>query len=152
MFTDLFAILWRKAPKSVRRWSMRLLHPRFGVTSAGIVTDADGRILLLKHVFRPGSGWGLPGGFLEAGEQPEAALRRELEEEVGLELDQVKLFTVRTFKKPKQLEVVFRCKAVGKAQSQSVEVKTLGWFAPDEFPNGLPSDQRRLIQNAIAED
>jgi 8-oxo-dGTP diphosphatase len=131
---------------------MRLLHPRFGATAAGVVVDEEGRVLLLKHVFRPGSGWGLPGGFLESGEQPEAALRRELEEEVGLELDKIELFTVRTFKKPKQLEVVFRCKAAGKAKSQSMEVKTLGWFAPGEFPEGLPVDQRRLIQSAIAED
>jgi len=131
---------------------MRLTHPRFGVTAAGVVVDDQGRVLLLKHVFRPGSGWGLPGGFLEAGEQPEAALRRELEEEVGLKVERIKLFTVRIFKRPRQLEIVFRCKAVGDAKPRSMEVSTLGWFAPEGLPEGLPPDQCRLIQSAIAQD
>ena len=70
---------------------MRLTHARFTVTAAGIVLDERGRVLLLKHRFRSGSGWGIPGGFVEAGEQPEEGLRRELLEEIGLELDSAEL-------------------------------------------------------------
>ena len=58
--------------------NFRLAHPRFAVTAGAVITDARGRVLLLKHRFRPGAGWGMPGGFLERGEQPDAALRREL--------------------------------------------------------------------------
>jgi len=152
MWTELLSRVWLGAPKTLRRWSMRLIHPRFTATAAGVVIDDRGRVLLLKHVFRAGTGWGLPGGFLETGEQPEAALRRELEEEVGLKLAHLKLFTVRMFKRPRQLEIVFRCEAAGNAKPQSVEVDTLGWFAPQELPDGLPQDQRRLIQSAIGKD
>ena len=62
----------------MRRWSMRLTHARFTVTAGGLIFNDAGEILLLKHRFRAGSGWGLPGGFIEAGEQPIDALRREL--------------------------------------------------------------------------
>ena len=68
---------------------MRLSHPRFAVTAGAIITDDSGRVLLLKHRFRPGTGWGMPGGFMEEGEQPEEALRRELREEIGLEVEEV---------------------------------------------------------------
>src|SRR4051812_28694184 len=105
MLNDLLGAIWRRVPKALRHWTVRFSHPRFAVTAGAIVTDSGGRVLLLKHRFRPGSGWGLPGGFVEQGEQPEEALRRELREEIGLEVEEPKLFTVRMFKKPKQLEV-----------------------------------------------
>lgn len=149
MLKDLLGTIWRRAPKALRRWTVRFSHPRFGVTAAAIVTDAGGKVLLLKHRFRPGSGWGLPGGFLERGEQPEDGLRRELGEEIGLEVEQLRLFTVRAFKKPKQLEVVFTAQAIGNPDQLSFEIQEAEWFLPREFPAGLPRDQFELIKRAL---
>jgi len=149
MLKKLMAAIWRRVPRSVRRWTMRLTHARFAVTAAGIVTDDNNRLLLLKHVFRPGSGWGLPGGFINAGEQPQAALARELKEEAGLELKSAQLFTTRVFKKPKQLEIVFVCKTAGDARPLSIEVSRIQWFAFEDLPDGLPRDQQELIRQAI---
>lgn len=87
---------------------MTMSHPRFAVTAGAIITDKERNVLLLKHRFRGGSGWGMPGGYLAKGEQPEEALRRELREEAGLEVDAVELFLTRTFKKPQQVEIIFR--------------------------------------------
>src|SRR5258708_30249811 len=112
MLNDLLGAIWRRMPATVRRWTVRLSHPRFAVTAGAVVTDSRGRVLLLKHRFRPGSGWGLPGGFIELGEQPVEALRRELREEVGLEVAELKLFAVRAVKKPKQVEIVFMAQAI----------------------------------------
>lgn len=151
MLKKLLGGVWRRSPKKFRRWTMRLTQARFAVTAAGIVTDNKGRVLLLKHVFRPGSGWGLPGGFINSGEQPDAAVERELIEEVGLELKSIQLFTTRVFKRPNQLEIVFRCRALGAAKPRSLEVSKLEWFAPDKLPEALPTDQKRLIQRALAE-
>jgi ADP-ribose pyrophosphatase YjhB (NUDIX family) len=131
---------------------MRATHARFTATAGGIVFDEEKRVLLLKHRFRPGGGWGLPGGFLQAGEQPEAALRRELMEEVGLEPETVELFKVRVFARPGQIEVVFRCQARGGGSPRSVEVSEMRWFAFQDLPQSLPEDQRRLIRQAADED
>src|SRR4051794_31916625 len=90
--------LYRAAPTSLLNRVANLLQPHFTVTVAAVVMDENRRVLLLKHTFRNGSGWGLPGGFIAKGEQPEKALRRELREEAGLEIDNVELALVRTAK------------------------------------------------------
>ena len=49
-----------------------------------LVVDADQRVLLVRFEFPAATRWALPGGGLEPGERHVDALRRELEEEVGL--------------------------------------------------------------------
>ena len=149
MLNDILGAVWRGAPRAVRRWTMRLWHPRFAVTTGAVVTDRQGRVLLLKHRFRPGSGWGVPGGFLEKGEQLEAALRRELREEVGLEVEHVRLLTTHTFKKPKQVEIIFSCRAVGEPEELNFEIQKAAWFLPGELPAELPESQARLIKRVM---
>lgn len=149
MLNDLLGAIWRRAPRAVRRWTVRFSHPRFAVTAGAVITDASGRVLLLKHRFRPGAGWGMPGGFIEAGEQPEEALRRELCEEVGLEVEKLKLFTTRTFKTPNQVEIVFTARAVGDTNQLSFEIQKAAWFSPNDLPAELPKDQAQLIKGAL---
>ena len=55
----------------------------------------DGAMLLIKRKFEPNRGrWSLPGGLLEVGEDPAEAARREVMEELGLEVELEGLFQV----------------------------------------------------------
>ena len=128
---------------------MRLSHPRFAVTAGAVITDNQGRVLLLKHRFRPGSGWGMPGGFMQEGEQPEEALRRELREEVGLEVENLELLITRAFKIPRQVEIVFTARAIGDTNELNFEIQKAAWFSLNELPRELPKDQAQIIKRAL---
>jgi len=130
---------------------MRATHARFTVTAGAIVFNDSGQVLLLKHRFRAGSGRGLPGGFLEAGEQPLDALRRELREEIGMEIKDVEVFAARSFRKPQQVEVLFRCRANGSPQPRNMEVELAQWFSLNSLPEGLPKDQRHFVERAASD-
>ena len=149
MLRNILSNIWRRVPPRIRRWSVRVTNPKFTVTAAGIVQNHEGKVLLIKHRFRPGSDWGIPGGFLENGEQPDGALRRELREEISLELEQMRLFTVRTFRRQKQIEVVFVASTSDVPQPKSMEVERVEWFSSDALPAGLPTDQKKLIESVL---
>jgi ADP-ribose pyrophosphatase YjhB (NUDIX family) len=148
MLTDLLGAIWRHLPGGVRRRVSRVGQSRFTVTAAAFIFDDDGRILLLEHVFRPDNGWGVPGGFLSKAEQPEAGLRRELREEIGIEIENVEILFARTLPRPRQIEIYFRARAIGEPEPCSFEIKTAKWFALDDLPSELSKDQRRLIARA----
>jgi len=144
-----FGFIWRYLPGAVRRRVVRLGQRRFTVTAGAFVFDDEGRILLLEHEFRPDSRWGIPGGFLNNREHPEEALRRELREEVALEVDEVEFLFARTLKGPRQVEIYFACKPKSVPKPSSFEIRKAEWFTTDDLPDELSSDQRRMIQRAL---
>lgn len=150
MLTEFFGAVWRRLPGSVRRRLVRIGQRRFTVTAGAIIFDDEGRVLLLEHVFRPNGGWGIPGGFLSKGEQPETALRREMREEIGIELEGVEMLFARTLPRPRQIEIYFSARAIGTPRPCSFEIRTAEWFKIDNLPAELSKDQRRLIQRALA--
>jgi 8-oxo-dGTP diphosphatase len=150
MLTEFLGAIWRRLPGSIRRRLVRTGQRRFTATAGAIILDDDGRVLLLEHVFRADGGWGIPGGFLSKGEQPETALRREMREEIGIELEQVEMLFARTLPRPRQIEIYFTARAIGAPRPCSFEIRTAEWFAIDNLPAELSKDQRRLIQRALA--
>ncbi len=149
MLKRLLAATYRRMPVSLRRGIVLLTQSRFTVTAGAVVVNEEGCVLLVKHVFRPGSGWGIPGGFINEGEQAEDAARRELREEIGLELDRIELAFVRTVEHVKQLEIIFRCRASGTPRPRNIEIHRVAWYAPDKLPDDLPKAQRQTIKRAL---
>lgn len=146
--------LWRRLPPRVRRMGVWLAEARFTATVGAVVVDDERRVLLLKHRFRYGNGWGIPGGFINAGEQPEEALRRELREEIGLELSDARLKFVRVMRRPRQLEIIYLCTPDGSGKSitsHSIEIISLDWHAVNKLPAELARDQHRIIRRALEE-
>ncbi|NES69526.1 MAG: NUDIX domain-containing protein [Okeania sp. SIO2D1] len=63
---------------------------KFPLTTVGaLITSLDGRILIVKTYKWRGK-WGVPGGKVDWGETLESALKREFQEEVGLEISQIR--------------------------------------------------------------
>ncbi|MFQ3671482.1 MAG: NUDIX domain-containing protein [Verrucomicrobiia bacterium] len=58
------------------------------VAAAALIIDQHERLLLLRREKEPRRGfWALPGGFVDIGERVEDGLRREIQEEIGLQFD-----------------------------------------------------------------
>jgi len=76
-------------------------------STAGVLFDAKGRILLVKRKYEPKKGeWCLPGGFFEMGETPKQCCLRELKEETGLDGDINELIDVTLSKSEEYNSVI----------------------------------------------
>ena len=140
--------LWKKLSPGTRTMISRITHPTFTVSVAGIITDSSGRVLLLNHVLRPASGWGLPGGYIDKGEMPAAAFRREIREETGIEVDDVELYSASTLNR--HVEILFTATTVGEPRVLSREIYELGWFNAGDLPREMNASQQRVIREVLA--
>lgn len=124
-------------PKVVRRWLVRRVAPSYTVGGLCVVERADGRILLVRHAYRPR--WGLPGGFLKRGEAPASAAHREVLEEVGLDIDLLGEPAVVVAPAWRRVDVVFRARPrvvteADAVRAVSAEIIAVEWFARDALP------------------
>ena len=147
MIRRLAGRIWKIMPRSLRMGIVRTTQTTFTVSVAVIVVNERREVLLLDHVLRPRSGWGFPGGFLDAGEQLIDALKREVREEVGIELSDIRFERVRTLSR--HIEMLFSARPVGEPSVQTREIYRLGWFGLEALPEGLTADQRRSIEDAV---
>lgn len=122
---------------------------------AVIVAITRGPELLLAHNknFRPGM-FSLLAGFLEPGETLEQAVVREVREEVGIEIADVRYVTSQPWPYPNSLMAGFRaCHAGGEIRVDGVEIAEAGWFTRDRLPD-IPRHgtvARALIERWLGE-
>lgn len=140
-------LAWAKTPPFLRLGIIRSTQKKFTVSVAAIILNKKGEVLLLNHILRPYFNWGIPGGFIKHGEQPEDALRRELCEETGIELENVEMLRVRTI--DGHIEILFRADGRGKAEVKSNEIFDVGWFSADTLPERLSEVQKVMIQRFL---
>lgn len=137
--------LWRCLPVLVRRMAVRWTQTKFTASVGGVIFNEKSEVLLLDHVLRPASGWGIPGGFMGAGEEAAETLKRELFEETGLEITALELVLVKTHYR--HIEFLFRARARGEPQVLSREINSAGWFALERMPDGMAESQKRQVRH-----
>jgi 8-oxo-dGTP diphosphatase len=114
-----------------------------------IIEVAGGGIILIERK-NPPFGWAIPGGFVDYGETLEAAAMREVREETGMELLDLKQF--HAYSDPKRdprghtVSVVFT--AVGRGVPQAADDATnLQIFTPDRLPEKLAFDHALILSD-----
>ena len=148
MLLELARKIWRTVPFSVRQLLIRMTQGRFTASVVALIINSKGKVLVLDHYIRPGSSWGLPGGFIEPHEEPSDAIRREIREETGIELGEIELLGVRTIRK--HIEILFLARSDEEAQIRSREIRGLGWFSVEDLPSEMNERQKELVRRVTA--
>ena len=153
------AWLLRRPPGS---WALRAAHRWLSTSQPigvlAVVLDEAGCVLLVDHVTRASYSLGLPGGWLDRGERPEDGLRRELEEELGLEVTGTHYLLSAPHRdgkrKPYGLTIVYRAETTGGISTQaSPEVLSVTWLSvTDALPRlrGFEAEAVRFAASSRA--
>jgi NAD+ diphosphatase len=130
-----------------------LAFPRLAPAVIMLVEREDGRALLARNARWPGGMYSCLAGFVEPGETVEAAVRREVHEEVSISIDNLRYHGSQPWPFPHSLMIGFHVSyAGGEICCDDNEIADARWFAPDDLP-GLPgpiSIARRLIDDWVA--
>ncbi len=121
--------------------------------ACAIPFDADGRVVLLRRGFDPGQGlWTFPGGFVDLGESVPDAARREVDEELGIEIELGELLGVYSRAEDRVVLIVYRARTLG-VPTTSPEATEVRAFAPAEIPWDELAfwSTERALRDAIAE-
>ncbi len=121
------------------------------LVAAAALIDTDGRVLLARRPQGKAMAglWEFPGGKLHAGETPEAALLRELDEELGIDTRHSCLapigFASHAYEDFHLLMALYVCRT-WRGQARPLEGQELGWVRPlrlSDYP--MPPADRPLI-------
>lgn len=114
-----------------------------------LIHDGDRVLLARKNGWAPNR-YALVAGFVDNGESLESAVRREVSEEVGVEVSDIQYVGSQNWPFPSQLMVGFLARyAGGEITVDHDELEDARWFPRDELPNG-PS--RHSIAGFIIEN
>jgi len=115
---------------------------------AGLIIGDDGRVLITQRRADQSLPlqWEFPGGKVEPGEAPVAALARELAEELGVEAVVGAIWDVLFHPYPTfdLVMLVYACRLAPGAAPRAVEVADLAWVRTEELPGTwdiLPADR-----------
>jgi 8-oxo-dGTP diphosphatase len=122
------------------------------MTTLGVfaaIFDDGGRILCVRMNYATRA-WTTPGGGVEVGESPFAALRREVLEESGLDVVEDGLVGVYSKPLKDDLVIFLRARVLGRHQWQpNDEISEMGYFGRDELPEPMGLGARTRILDAL---
>lgn len=75
------------------------------------IVERNGEVILVRNLGRPEGWYGLVAGFLEQGEHPEAGIRREIDEEIGLAVGDLQFLGIYPFELRNQIIIAYHALA-----------------------------------------
>jgi 8-oxo-dGTP diphosphatase len=129
--------VFQRLPRWGRRFVVRRAAPAYTVGAVCVIEDGNGRILLVRHSYR--NHWGLPGGLLARDEEAVDAARREVQEEVGIDVEVVGEPAVVVEAKYRRVDVVYAARLAGPGDAEhahpvSAEIEAAAWHDVRHLP------------------
>lgn len=141
---------WKRLHGPAQWRILWLRHATFMIGVTGVVLDDHGRVLLLKHRFWKDCPWGTPSGYIERGETVEQGFAREVAEETGLQVADVRIHKINSgFRLRMEVTVIGRLIGDPQPRVDGVEVTEARFFDRQELPDGLRPSQRDVINAAL---
>lgn len=145
---------FRLLPRGLLRWGLFLANAKFNHGAVGVYQDSQGRVLVLRHVFRRSYPWGFPSGFVSVGEDATTAALRELKEETGLTAEVNHVGPTQLVAKRHLETMVYGQADSAQVLALSREIFEARWVSPGQLPedvaNGLPPDHRALLSKPLS--
>lgn len=117
-----------------------------------VAIEREGKLLLGRSPRFPKGRYSVLAGFVEPGEALEDTVRREVFEEVSVEITDIRYFGSQPWPFPNSLMLGFTARwKSGEIQIDGKEIEDAGWYAPDELPN-IPTTRSisgKLIRNFL---
>jgi NAD+ diphosphatase len=116
----------------------QIYYPRI---SPAVITAVvrDDRILLARSLNVPNNMFSILAGFVEPGETLEDCVHREIQEEVGLRVKNLKYFGSQPWSFPDSLMIGFTAEyASGEITIDNKEIIEAGWYTRETFPANIP--------------
>lgn len=117
--------------------------------AAAALIEQEGKILMVRRANDPQRGlWTLPAGFIDAGEDPAAAVERECLEETGLRVRTTSLIDViagQEHSRGAHILIVYRAEVVSGEIQAGDDVDRIGFFAREELPPLAFSTTRKIL-------
>lgn len=123
--------IYRLLPLRGQRLALRLGAPKVTMGACAVIQDERERILVAHHTYRK-LAWGLPGGLIDRGEQPEAALARELREELGARAVVGPLLCAESEPETRHVTLYYRVTLCETPREDGEEIDALRYVFPDE--------------------
>lgn len=112
-----------------------MAYPRLTPAIITLVERDDGKALLAWGAQFPGRFYSALAGFVEPGESLEQCVVREVKEEVGIEVTDIRYFGSQPWPFPHSLMIGFQARyAGGELVPQESEIVDAGWYSPDDLP------------------
>jgi len=127
-------------------------YPRLSPAMMVLVTRGRELLLARAQRFPPGM-YSALAGFVEPGETIEDCIRREVREEVGIDIDNITYFASQSWSFPHSLMIAYTAEyAGGELTPDQTEIAEARWFPWDAVPDLPPSISisRRLIEATVA--
>jgi 8-oxo-dGTP pyrophosphatase MutT (NUDIX family) len=120
-------------------------------SGAKCVLVNNGEVLLVRHTYGDRKRWELPGGGLRRGEDPLRAMRRELHEELGVDVGELRPLGTRTYRAYGHASEVSYFHATLPSREitvDAVELAVAEWFDPRALPRPLGQHLAEIIERA----